>query len=161
MPKFKFFIVLISLLTLGRGWSSYSAQVTLVNQGLLNHVNVADVLNQALPLAMFWLVLLVLYFLISGMKSLRTKAKPKTLPWLPTNEASKHFDTAVKSSASDRNVIGWYLFNSVVIGASFGGIGFVVANYTFGFNNMASEIVGWAAGITLGIICFNKKWELF
>ena len=161
MPKFKFFIILIFVLALGKGWSSYSAQVTLINRGLLDHISVADVLNQAFPLAMFWLVLLVLYFLISGMKSLRTKDKPKTLPWLPTNEASKYFDMAVESSASDRNVIGWYLFNSAVIGTSFGGIGFVVANYTFGFNDMASEIVGWAVGITLGIICFNKKWELF
>lgn len=135
----------------------------------------AESLNQLIPMLLIAAVLTVIYWIVKALKTQREKTQEthdraasiqmesrstKPLGAIP-NERGR-LDKEKNESQNERNNVGWYIFSALLIGGLVGGGGgFMLAHFTLGMSEQASEVFGWACAIGLGIVSFKKRWECF
>lgn len=162
MKKFKQLIYLILVFGLVRASFNYDE-------------NLSGTLNELISVFTLVVILTAIYWLAKPIKTSRNKSNSSEIS-IRNSVKPQHTVSSTKSNTIDsndlsskkksyvkqeRNEVGWYLFSAVCIGGLIGGGGgFFLANFTLELSEQASEVFGWVCAFALGVISFNKKWEI-
>ena len=158
MSKLKTLIYMTIFSALVRGYHAYGIQSDLVVNGSQAQVNTAQILNAVFPILLLIFILMIFYWSIIGLKKLKAQSLDQVI---------KGYKRDVKTTDEVNNqlvtskLIGWYLFSAIIIGGLGGGGGYILADHTLGFAEQNAEMFGWVCAIILGVLSFNKRWELF